>query len=123
LESFLNHQNLFLCVIDVYVVWTPGASVRFGSPDCTISNEETMDKASKATVPSTIGSLDIIESLDHLQFGPTGGGNGQWCVPQSTFTKIMGMLDPARDSFHGLPLSGLEDMPDSPSNGISQILA
>jgi hypothetical protein len=79
---------------DVDVVWTPGAADRFGSPDSAISNEETTERAPEAPVPPTGDSLDIIGSLDHLRLGPPGCGDGRQCAPQSSFAKIVGMLDP-----------------------------
>lgn len=104
---------------DVDVVWTPGATDRFGSPDSAISNEETTERDPEAPVPPTSDSLDIIGSLDHLRLGPPGGGNKRRCVPQSALANIVGTPDPV----HVLPPSGSEGRPSSTSSEITHILA
>lgn len=79
---------------DVGAVWTPGATIRFGSLDFVINNEGTMTRAPKAQSPSMKDLIDIVGASKASSSAPlrrTMGG-GAWQDP--TYVEFMGMVDP-----------------------------
>lgn len=82
-----------------------------------------MARTPEAPVPPTSDLLDITGGLDNLRLGSPRGGDGRRHVLQPAFAEIVGMLDPIRDSFHNLLLSGSACRLSSPSSGTDHSIA
>jgi hypothetical protein len=74
-RSMTKLSKLWIARNNIGVAWAPEATIRFGNPDDTLGNKETVGRAPKATTPLTGESLDIVGSLDDHHLDSLGGGN------------------------------------------------
>jgi hypothetical protein len=104
---------------DIDIVWTPEMTIHFGCLDFIIDDGGTMIRALEAPVTPRATCSTLSETLVAFGMGSPGGGGGQRRSLRPTFTEIMGMLDPIRDTFHDFFLSGSKGRLSSPSSRAS----